>query len=66
MSQPGRARLAGVSRWVSRQISFWCSVRADGSFAKAGGAARKAAPFTKIVRRETVISVPAAQIRLKI
>jgi hypothetical protein len=34
--------------------------------AKAGGATSRAAPFTKIVRRETVISVPTAENRLKI
>ena len=51
-SQPGRARLAGVSRWVSRQIKRWCS---DGA-ARAGPATARAAPLTKNARRDDVMA----------
>src|ERR1700761_3186797 len=52
MSQPGRARLAGGSRWVSRQISRWCRL----GLASTGAATPKAAPLIMNVRRRIIAS----------
>ena len=61
MSQPGRARFVGVSRWVSRQISFSCSARAGltvAAWASAGTKTRAATPFPRTSRRVAVMLYP--------
>src|ERR1700761_4596912 len=58
MSQPGRARLAGVSRWVSRQIRRRCRALLELFCAIAEDVAPSIAPFTMTVRRVSLIPKP--------
>ncbi len=60
MSQPGRAKLAGVSRWVSRQSSLLWIARASAAApsrlaAKAGAVAANAVPAASMLRRVSII-----------